>query len=63
MPLVKSKARVTKKSTEADLLSNATLRLVRAVKKRATKAGKPLKRGDLLKQGYGKRFVAKVEKA
>jgi len=36
---------------------------MRAVKEKATKAAKPLKRSDLLKQGYSERFVAKIEKA
>ena len=63
VPIVKSKTRTTKRNSDAELLDGATLRLMRAVKEKAAKAGKPIKRSELLKQGYSERFVAKVEKA
>jgi hypothetical protein len=63
VPIVKSKSRTKQKSSEAELLDGATLRLMRAVKEKAAKTGHPLKKQDLLKQGYSERFVAKVEKA
>jgi hypothetical protein len=63
VPIVKSKSRTKQKFGEAELLDDATLRLMRAVKEKAAKTGNPLKKQDLLKQGYSERFVAKVEKA
>jgi hypothetical protein len=52
-----------KKKTEADLLDEATSRLLRAVKAKAAAKGKPLRKAELLKQGYSERFIAKVEAA
>jgi len=39
------------------------MRLLQAVKAKAAKNGKPLRRSELLKQGYSERFIAKVEEA
>jgi len=59
MPTIKQ----TKSKSEADLLDQATLQLLKAVKAKAAKSGKPLRKVELLKQGYSERFVAKVEAA
>jgi len=53
----------TKSKSEAELLDEATKDLLRAVKAKAAKSGKPLRRADLLKQGYSERFISKVEEA
>jgi hypothetical protein len=53
----------TKKKSEAELLDQATAQLLRAVKAKAAKNGKPLRKSDLLKQGYSERFIGKVEAA
>jgi len=55
--------KLTKTKSEADLLDQATAQLLKAVKAKATKSGKPLRKTELLKQGYSERFVAKVEVA
>ena len=59
MPITKP----TKNKSEADLLDQATAQLLKAVKAKAIKSGKPLRKSELLKQGYSERFVAKVEAA
>jgi hypothetical protein len=61
--VLKSKRGTKKKQSEAELLDGATLRLMRVVKEKAAKAGKPLKKSELLKQGYSDRFIAKLENA
>jgi hypothetical protein len=61
--VLKSKRGTKKKRSEAELLDGATLRLMRVVKEKAAKAGKPLKKSELLKQGYSDRFIAKQENA
>jgi hypothetical protein len=53
----------TRKKTEAELLDQATAQLMRAVKAKATKNGKPLQKSELLKQGYSERFMAQLEEA
>jgi hypothetical protein len=53
----------TKNKGEADLLDQATSQLLKAVKAKAAKSAKPLRKSDLLKQGYSERFIAKVEAA
>jgi len=53
----------TKNKTEAELLDQATSQLLKAVKAKAAKSGKPLRKAELLKQGYSERFIAKVEAA
>jgi len=53
----------TKNKSEADLLDQATSQLLKAVKTKAAKSGKPLRKAELLKQGYSERFIAKVETA
>jgi hypothetical protein len=63
VPVLKSKRGTKKKMTEAELLDGATLRLMRAVKEKALREGKSLKKQELLKQGYSERFVSKLEKA
>ncbi len=52
-----------KQKDEASLLDQATSQLLKAVKAKAAKTGKPLKREELLKQGYSERFLAKLESA
>ena len=58
MPTTKSKNK-----SEADLLDQATSQLMKAVKAKAAKSGKPLRKAELLKQGYSERFIAKIEAA
>ena len=53
----------TKTKSEAELLDQATSQLMKAVKVKAAKSGKPIRKAELLKQGYSERFVAKVEAA
>ncbi len=53
----------TKIKSEADLLDQATQQLMKAVKAKASQIGKPLRKSELLKQGYSERFVGKVEAA
>jgi len=36
---------------------------MRAVKAKAAQSGKPLRKSELLKQGYSERFIAKLEQA
>ena len=52
-----------KNKSEDDLLDEATLRLLKAVKAKAARSGKPLRKAELLKQGYSERFIAKIEAA
>jgi len=52
-----------RKKNEAELLDQATLQLMRAVKAKAKESGQPLRSSELLKQGYSERFIAKVEDA
>jgi len=59
VPITKS----TKTKSEADLLDQATSQLLKAVKAKAAMSGKPLRKAELLKQGYSERFIAKVEAA
>ena len=58
MPITK-----TKNKSEADLLDQATAQLLKAVKAKAAKGGKTLRKSELLRQGYSERFIAKVEEA
>jgi hypothetical protein len=54
----------TKKGkSEAELLDQATAQLLKAIKAKAAKTGRPLRKADLLKQGYSERFIAKFEAA
>jgi len=53
----------SKNKSEADLLDQATSQLMKAVKAKAAKSGKPLRKAELLKQGYSERFIAKIEAA
>jgi hypothetical protein len=53
----------TKNRSEAELLDQATSQLLKAIKAKAAKSGKPLRKAELLKQGYSERFIAKVEEA
>ena len=53
----------TKRKDDASLLDQATSQLLHAVKEKAKKSGKPLRRSELLKQGYSERFLDKVERA
>ena len=61
--ILKTKQGSRKQLSEAELLDDATLRLMRAVKEKAAKSGKPLKKSELLKQGYSERYISKLEKA
>jgi len=65
LPKKKSSSRKGKEDhvSEAELLKGATLRLMRAVKEKAVRDGKPLNRKQLLKQGYDEGFLDRLEKA
>jgi hypothetical protein len=52
-----------KNKSEGEILDQATSQLLKAVKAKAAKSGKLLRKSDLLKQGYSERFIAKVEEA
>jgi len=56
---------VSTKGVKSDdqLLDQAILQLLGAVKQHSKAEGKPLKRDQLLKDGYSERFIAKVEEA
>jgi hypothetical protein len=64
VPVLQSKAKkpATIKS-ETELLSEATRRLLRGIKENAKKKGKSLSREELLRRGYDKKFIAKLEAA
>lgn len=49
--------------SESQLLDQAISQLLGAVKQHTTAKGRPLKREQLLKDGYSERFIAKVEEA
>jgi hypothetical protein len=53
----------TNSKRDSDLLDQATAQLLKAVKEKAAKSGKPLRKSELLQQGYSERFIAKVEEA
>ncbi len=55
--------RKARSKTEDQILDQATEQLLRAVKAQAAGKGKKLTRGQLLKDGYSERFVARVERA
>jgi hypothetical protein len=48
---------------EDEVIDQGISQLLRAVKTHAKSKGKPVKRSQLLKDGYSERFIAKVEKA
>ena len=50
-----------KPKSEAELLDQATLQLIRAVKAKARASGRQLNHSRLVKQGYSGRFIAKIE--
>ncbi|MBL9177995.1 MAG: hypothetical protein JNM65_08025 [Verrucomicrobiaceae bacterium] len=59
------KASTSAKRVKSDdqLLDQAISQLLGAVKQHAKAKGKPLKRDQMLKEGYSERFVAKAEEA
>jgi hypothetical protein len=64
VPVLQSKAKKPAKTkSEAELLSEATRRLLRGIKEHAKKQGKSLNREELLRRGYDKKFIAKLEAA
>ena len=66
MPVLQSKTKkpaTTKTKSEAELLSEATRRLLQGIKENAKKKGKSLSREELLRRGYDKKFIAKLEAA
>ena len=64
MPAIQSKAKkATPVKSEAETLAEATRRLLKGIKVYAKTEGKPLKREELLRRGYSKEFIAKLEAA
>jgi hypothetical protein len=62
--VIQSKSKKTTKiKSEADLLSEATSRLLKGIKEHTRKQGKSLNREELLRRGYDKKFIAKLEAA
>ncbi|MDB6003721.1 MAG: hypothetical protein JWR15_708 [Prosthecobacter sp.] len=59
------KAATASKRVKSDnqLLDQGISQLLAAVKQQAAAKGKPVKRDQLLKEGYSERFIAKVEQA
>ena len=59
------KAATASKRVKSDnqLLDQGISQLLAAVKQHAAAKGKPVKRDQLLKDGYSERFIAKVEQA
>ena len=49
--------------SEAQVLDQGIAQLLNAVKAHAEAKGKPIKRDQLLKEGYSERFITKVEQA
>ena len=49
--------------SDDQLLDQGIAQLLKAVKQQAAVKGKPVKRDQLLKEGYSERFIAKVEQA
>lgn len=49
--------------SEAQVLDQGIAQLLNTVKAHAKTKGKPIKRDQLLKEGYSERFIAKVEQA
>ncbi len=49
--------------SENQLLDQGISQLIQAVKQHASANGTPLKREQLIKEGYSERFMAKVEKS
>ncbi|WP_395742035.1 hypothetical protein [Prosthecobacter sp.] len=61
---MKKAAAATKRiKSDNQLLDQGISQLLAAVKQQAAAKGKPLKRDQLLKEGYSERFIAKVEQA
>jgi hypothetical protein len=50
----------TKSKSEAEVLSDATRRLLKGIKADAKKKGKSLSREDLLRRGYSEEFIAQL---
>jgi hypothetical protein len=53
----------TKKGKSEAVTGSGDFPALKAIKAKAAKAGKPLRKADLLKQGYSERFIAKFEAA
>ena len=53
----------TKAKSEAEVLSEATSRLLKGIKEHANANGKSLTREELLRRGYDKKFIDKLEAA
>jgi hypothetical protein len=64
VPVLQSKAKKpTTAKSEAQVLSEATRRLLKGIKENAKKKGKSLSREDLLRRGYSEEFIAQLETA
>ena len=55
--------RKKKQKSEDQVLDEATMRLLRAVKQHEKAQGKAVTRDQLRKEGYSERFIAKAESA
>ncbi|MBI3877795.1 MAG: hypothetical protein HY300_17850 [Verrucomicrobia bacterium] len=52
-----------RRKSEAEILDQATNQLLRAIKEKAAKSGKPLDLDKLRRDGYSERFLARLEEA
>jgi predicted DNA binding CopG/RHH family protein len=59
----KAATAVKQVKSENQLLDQGISQLIQAVKQHASAKGTPLKREQLIKEGYSERFMAKVEKS
>jgi hypothetical protein len=61
MPPISPKRKKAK--SEEQVLSEATRRLLKGIKAKIMKDGKPLTRKELLRRGYSEEFISQLEAA
>jgi hypothetical protein len=61
--MARTKARKSETRSEEEILDQAILQLLRAVKDHVAADGRELTREQMLKDGYSERFIEKVENA
>ena len=59
----KTASAAKKIKSDDQLLDQGIAQLLQAVKQHAAAKGNPVKRDQLLREGYSERFIAKVEEA
>mgnify|MGYP001279830434 CR=1 FL=1 len=62
-PMQKTAPATKKTKSDDALLDQGISQLLKAVKQHSAAKGRPIKRDQLLKEGYSERFIAKVEQA